>query len=215
MRSRRYGERDVLVDVSDVDAAHLLAAQVRRRPGVLDVVPAARTLLVRCDGEASALAVTRDLAHAAEPVVEGRGATGRTVVIEVVYDGDDLADVASATGLSVDDVVEHHTRATYRAAFAGFAPGFVYLEGLDPALATARRAEPRTRVPAGSVAIAAAMTAVYPRASPGGWNLIGRTPTVMFDLGRERPALVEPGDLVRFVAVAPGSIAGAPRRDPS
>ena len=206
MRSRRYGERDVLVDVTSSRVAQVWGAELREIDGVIDVVPAARSLLVRCVDAATARTLARDLAHATEPAATGpagtgQAGTGRTVTIAVVYDGEDLTAVARTLGMTRQEVIDRHTGATYRAAFAGFAPGFVYLEGLDPALETARRAQPRTRVPAGSVAIAAAMTAVYPRSSPGGWNLLGRTSALMFDLDRERPALVEPGDTVRFEAV--------------
>ncbi|PWD52218.1 allophanate hydrolase subunit 1 [Serinibacter arcticus] len=208
MRSRRYGERDVLVDVASVAAAQALARRLDGAAGVVDVVPAARTLLVRCDGVPSARRWADALATEDEPDVDTDAvpvARPREVEIAVVYDGADLDAVARGAGLSVADVVARHTARPYRAAFAGFAPGFVYLEGLDPVLATPRLAVPRTGVPAGSVAVAAEMTAVYPRSSPGGWNLLGRTDAVMFDLDRERPALIEPGDVVRFVDVGRGS----------
>jgi len=194
----------VLVDVSSVAVAHALATRVAGRAGVLDVVPAARTLLVRCADERVAVEVESELSSRDEPDV-GSTATagsGREVAIEVVYDGEDLPAVAAGAGLTSAEVIARHTGATYTAAFAGFAPGFVYLSGLDPVLATPRLAVPRTRVPAGSVALAADMTAVYPRSSPGGWNLLGRTRAVLFDLARPRPALIEPGDTVRFVAMA-------------
>lgn len=210
MRSRRYGERDVLVDVAGVLAAHALASRTVDLPGVVDVVPAARTLLVRCADEATASALAARLADEEEPAA-GPPAPGREVVVEVVYDGKDLAVVAATAGLTTAEVVARHTGATYRADFTGFAPGFVYLSGLDPVLATPRLATPRTRVPAGAVALAADMTAVYPRSSPGGWNLLGRTDAVLFDLSRPRQALIEPGDTVRFAAVADGGRAGGGR----
>jgi len=125
--------------------------------------------------------------------------TGRTVTIPVVYDGDDLADVARRCGMSVDAVVAAHTSTEFRAAFCGFAPGFAYLVGLPAALHLPRRDSPRTAVPAGSVAIAAEYSAVYPRSSPGGWHLLGRTECAMFDVARDSPAIVVPGDTVRFV----------------
>lgn len=195
----------MLVDVSAVAVAHALAAQVVGLPGVVDVVPAACTLLVRCADAQVALALEADLSSRDAP--EAGAATAgshREIVIEVVYDGADLAVVAAGAGLTPAEVVARHAGATYAAAFAGFAPGFVYLTGLDPVLATPRLAVPRTRVPAGSVALAADMTAVYPRSSPGGWNLLGRTGAVLFDLARPRPALIEPGDTVRFVDVGRG-----------
>jgi len=122
------------------------------------------------------------------------------VEIPVVYDGDDLDDVARATGLEPSDVIARHSGSSFRVDFCGFAPGFGYLRGLDPRLHLPRRATPRTRVPAGSVAIAAEFTAVYPRPSPGGWHLLGSTDRVMFDPDRSPPALFEPGVHVRFVA---------------
>jgi KipI family sensor histidine kinase inhibitor len=115
--------------------------------------------------------------------------------------GPDLESVAAVVGLSPSAVVELHAGGSYRVLFLGFAPGFGYLGGLDPRLATARRATPRERVPAGSVGIAGGQTAVYPLAMPGGWQLIGRTDAVLFDPRRDPPALFRPGATVRFVAV--------------
>ncbi|WP_377323398.1 allophanate hydrolase subunit 1 [Pimelobacter simplex] len=119
----------------------------------------------------------------------------------VVYDGPDLAEVAGQTGLSEAEVVAAHTATPWRVAFGGFAPGFAYLVGGDPRLRVPRRAEPRTTVPAGSVGLAGEFSGVYPRASPGGWQLIGRTDVVLWDLDREPPALLAAGATVRFVAV--------------
>lgn len=115
------------------------------------------------------------------------------------YDGPDLDEVAELTGLSPSEVVAAHTGCVWQAGFVGFAPGFAYLTGGDPRLVVSRRAEPRTCVPAGSVALADEFSAVYPRASPGGWQLIGRTDAVLFDVDRDPPALVPPGARVRFV----------------
>jgi KipI family sensor histidine kinase inhibitor len=117
----------------------------------------------------------------------------------VRYDGDDLADVAVAAGLSVADVIALHSGAEYRVAFCGFMPGFSYLVGLHPRLQLPRRATPRTRVPAGSVAIADAFTGVYPRQSPGGWHLLGYTDLTMWDDRRTPAATLPPGAVVRFV----------------
>lgn len=124
---------------------------------------------------------------------------GRQHEIAVDYDGEDLAAIAAMVGCSIDDVIEMHSSATYRVAFCGFAPGFGYLTGLDPRLHVPRRATPRTKVPAGSVAIASEYTAVYPRSSPGGWHLLGTTPTTMWDVDRTPPSLLQPGDAVRFI----------------
>ena len=125
--------------------------------------------------------------------------SGADVVrIPVVYDGPDLAEVADATGLTTREVVGLHTAATYRVDFCGFAPGFGYLSGLPEALHRPRRQTPRTRVPAGAVAIASHYSAVYPTASPGGWHLLGSTDVSMFDPARTPPALLAPGTRVRF-----------------
>lgn len=126
---------------------------------------------------------------------------GRTIEIPVCYDGDfapDLRDVAESAGISTDDVVRLHSRAKYLVSCVGFAPGFPYLSGLPRALATPRRATPRTRVPAGAVAIGGAQTGIYPQESPGGWNIIGRTPMRLFDATQNPPALLRAGDKVRF-----------------
>jgi KipI family sensor histidine kinase inhibitor len=123
------------------------------------------------------------------------------VEIPVRYDGPDLADVAERTGLTIDDVIERHCTRTYRAYMSGFVPGFVYLGDLDESLVLPRRAVPRVRVPAGSVAIAGAQTAVYPLETPGGWHLIGTTSAVLFDAERDPPALIRAGDTVRFIRV--------------
>lgn len=178
------------------------ALDAAQPPGLLDVVPSYRTILLafdpgQTDGESLA-AVVRQLAaesRAHEP------APGRLVTIPVVYGGPlgpDLADVAAHTGLADDDVWERHAAASYRVACMGFAPGFGFLVGLPPELATPRRATPRTRVPAGSVAIGGAQTGVYPADLPGGWHIIGRTPVTMFEAARPEPFLLRPGDSVRF-----------------
>ena len=120
--------------------------------------------------------------------------------ILVVYDGPDLGPVSVATGLSIDEIVARHTGRLYSVDLLGFVPGFAYLSELDPAIHLPRRPQPRPRVPAGSVAIAGAQTAVYPLDTPGGWHLIGRTDSVMFDPSRDPPALLRAGDIVRFVA---------------
>jgi KipI family sensor histidine kinase inhibitor len=170
-------------------------------PGVLDVVPGAATVLVTHAPDADVAALAPALA-AVEPL-PADPATAPTVRIDVVYDGGDLHDVAALTGLSVAEVVARHQAAEYEVAFCGFAPGFAYLRGLDPALVVPRLATPRTRVPAGSVAVADTWSAVYPRESPGGWRLLGRTDAVLWDLGRPAPALLAPGTRVRFAAVEP------------
>jgi KipI family sensor histidine kinase inhibitor len=202
MRLRTAGECGVLVELDDLAGVHRLAAAVRtaRLPGVVDVVPGYRTVLVTTSGP-GALADVRD-ALPALAVPDLDSPRGRLVEVPVVYDGADLAEVCRLTGLSSADVVARHTAVEYVVAFLGFTPGFPYLVGLDPALHVPRRATPRTAVPAGAVGLAGDQTGVYPTASPGGWQLIGRTDAVLFDPRRDPPALLAPGDRLRFVAAS-------------
>lgn len=176
-------------------AAWALGLRELTLPGVIDVVPAARTVLVRC-ADPESLKHTIARLDAVEPVSTPSDAA--SITIDVRYDGDDLDEVAAAAGLTIDEVIEAHESAEYRVAFCGFAPGFGYLTGLPVALHLPRRASPRTRVPAGAVAIAAEYTAVYPRPSPGGWHLIGSTDHVLFDVERDPPAVMQPGATVQF-----------------
>jgi KipI family sensor histidine kinase inhibitor len=192
------GPTAVLVDEVEDPAGWAAAFGRSGMAGVVDVVPAARTVLVVTDDEPSL-----ESAVAAFEQVEidtTDGATSRHVEIDVVYDGPDLAEVARAVGMTVDDVVASHTGATYIVAFCGFAPGFAYLTGMPPGLHLPRRPTPRTRVPAGSVAIASEYSAVYPTDSPGGWHLLGTSSVDLFDVRRDPPALLTPGTTVRFVA---------------
>ena len=186
-----------LTDLASVLALHqrLIAEPF---PGQLDAVAAAATLLVKFSSRRQAVS-----AHTAVRQLDlGRleRATGNEVTIDVVYDGEDLAEVGRITGLGADGVVAAHTGQVWTAAFGGFAPGFTYLVGEDNRLEVPRRLSPRTAVPAGAVALGGAFSAVYPRQSPGGWQLIGRTAAVLWDLDRESPALVRPGDNVRYKA---------------
>lgn len=193
---RPVGDRALLLECGDDDPAALaVAVRAAELDGVVDVVPAAVTVLVtfdRAEGPAGAVGALLELAPA--PV----GAAGDDVVLPVSYDGPDLAAVAAACGLSVDEVVDRHRSTTYRVSFCGFSPGFAYLVGLDPALHLPRRADPRTRVPAGALAIAGPFTAVYPRPSPGGWHLVGSCPSRLWDPTARPPALLTPGSRVRF-----------------
>ncbi len=179
-----------------------VAHEVRRWPGVREAVVAAANLTVIYDRARTtydALAAQLDEAWQHAGGVEG---AARTVEITVRYghaDGPDLAAVAQACRLTEDEVIRAHCSADYVVAFVGFQPGFAYLEGLDARLHLPRRAQPRTRVPAGSVAIAGSHSAVYPLESPGGWHLIGRTALRMFDPARDPITLLNPGDRVRFV----------------
>ncbi|HEY5820814.1 MAG TPA: allophanate hydrolase subunit 1 [Propionibacteriaceae bacterium] len=193
-----YGERAVLLECVDLDEVlRLLPVVADVVPGVAEVVPGARTLLLRLEGPLTPAARATLLTLVA-PAREVREEP--TVVIEVDYDGADLAEVASLTGLTTDEVVAAHTGQVWTVAFCGFAPGFGYLQGSDDRLAVPRRAVPRTRVPAGAVGLAGSWSGVYPREGPGGWQLIGRTDASMWDLERTPPALLRPGTRVRFQA---------------
>jgi KipI family sensor histidine kinase inhibitor len=166
-----------------------------RPDGVVDLVPGARSLLV-VGGVAAVRAVLADADLTHPPAGEPR-----EVTLDVRYDGEDLSLVASDAGLSTDAVVSLHTGAVYTVAFTGFAPGFGYLTGLPEPLRQPRLASPRTRVPAGSVGLAGEFTGVYPRVSPGGWRLLGHTTATLFDPHADPPALLAPGDRVRFRSV--------------
>jgi KipI family sensor histidine kinase inhibitor len=191
-----YGDAALLLETDDPIA--LGEACRAGLTGVLDVVPAARTVLLLAEPGTDLAGLRRAVEGLDVRPVEGLD-TG-SVEIPVVYDGPDLADVAAATGLSEDEVVAAHTGTPWRVAFGGFAPGFAYLTGGDERLAVPRRETPRTKVPAGSVALAGGYSAVYPRSSPGGWQLIGRSDVVLWDLDRDPPAVLRPGAEVRFVA---------------
>ncbi|TCQ08642.1 KipI family sensor histidine kinase inhibitor [Rhizobium sp. PP-F2F-G36] len=193
----------LLVELADLQETLALFAslEVDPVPGIADMVPAARTLMIRFHPGATtpeALArevATRDLSARIAP-------SDKLVEIPVRYDGEDLADVADLTGLSVEEVVRRHVESEFTVAFCGFAPGFGYLVGGDPALHVPRRQSPRTRIPAGAVALAGAFSGVYPQESPGGWQIIGVTPEKMWDLSRDPPALFQPGYRVRFYDLA-------------
>lgn len=199
-----------MVELDDPEAPAVLraalAADVAVRGAAIDVVPAARTLLVTHEpGATATVREAMERAVAGLGIAARHGAPGESaaplVEVPVVYDGEDLAEVASRVGRTVAEVVAMHAGTEYRVAFCGFAPGFAYLRGLDARLVLPRRATPRPRVPAGSVAIAAEYSAVYPRESPGGWHLIGSTTASMWDVHRDPPALLQPGTRVRFVSV--------------
>ncbi|WP_019631078.1 5-oxoprolinase subunit PxpB [Actinomadura atramentaria] len=197
MRVRRAGDAALLVETGD---PHRLDAAVRAAglPGVVDVVPGERTVLITTDGDPGRLA---DRVAALEPPPR-TAADAPPVEVPVVYDGADLAEVAELTGLSPDEVAERHSAAEYTVAYLGFSPGFGYLTGLPNELRVPRRATPRTSVPAGSVAVAGPYAAVYPSASPGGWRLLGRTGLALWDVTRDPPSLLRPGTRVRFVREA-------------
>ncbi|MBT2534493.1 5-oxoprolinase/urea amidolyase family protein [Arthrobacter sp. ISL-48] len=198
---RPVGTTAVLAELSGLHDVMALQALLLEQPlpGQVDVLAAAETVMVKADSPAAArrmpgLLLGMDLTVQAH-------AEGKLVVIETVYDGEDLAKVGRLTGLGTDGVIAAHSGQVWTVAFAGFAPGFGYMVGENELLHVPRRNSPRTAVPAGAVALAGTYSAVYPRKSPGGWQLIGRTAARMWDLGRKQPALAVPGDRVQFQAV--------------
>lgn len=196
---RRYGRRALLVEPADPAEVLSLLAAARDLPGVVEAVPAARTFLLRfADTRAAAAAASQLPGLEAADAIPPEGGETQPVVLEVRYDGPDLAAVAARTRLAVADVVAAHSGADYVVAFCGFAPGFSYLTGLPPVLHLPRRPDPRPRVPAGSVGVAGEFTGVYPRSSPGGWQLLGRTAATLWDPDAASPALLPPGTRVRF-----------------
>lgn len=202
---RDYGDQALLLVCESTAQVLALAAALRQAqlPGTLDVVPAARTVLIKLADPGYQAPTRRRLEQlridAAEP--GAHRANGAGVVIDVVYDGADLAEVAAHIGMDVAAVIEAHTATPWQVGFGGFAPGFAYLVGGDPRLTVPRRSDPRTAVPAGSVGLAGEFSGIYPRQSPGGWQLIGRTDAVLWDIDRPQPALLEPGMWVRFRAI--------------
>ncbi|APH01388.1 allophanate hydrolase [Janibacter indicus] len=202
MRLMPAGDTALLVELADLDEVLSLYARLDEDlpDGVVDLVPAATTLLLTIDPRVTDV---EGLARRVSGITVGsheRATTGE-VEIPVVYDGADLAEVGRITGLGERGVIEAHTGSPWTVAFCGFAPGFGYMVGGDERLRVPRRDNPRTRVPAGSVAIAGEFASVYPRESPGGWQLIGRTALEVWDIGREPPALLVPGTTVRYVEV--------------
>ncbi|MFD7614770.1 5-oxoprolinase subunit PxpB [Streptomyces sp. NPDC059828] len=224
MRLLPVGDRALLVELGcDAEATALHAELLRRRaagalPAVREIVPAARTVLIDgidgtggihgaggTGGTAARDRLAAELPRwTVPPLTAGSGAV---VEIPVRYDGPDLAEVAAVWGVGPHEVARIHSEAEFRVAFCGFAPGFGYLAGLGERFAVPRRTTPRTSVPAGSVALAGTYTGVYPRSSPGGWQLVGTTDLSLWDPAREPAALLSPGARVRFVPVATGEAA--------
>lgn len=193
------------IDAGTNARVHRLATRLRAVAAdrLIDLVPAYASLAVFFDDAKIDADTLRALIETllADDCIETAASSPRVIEIPVVYGGafgEDLEDAARTLGLSPDALIERHSAALYTVAMIGFAPGFPYLSGLDPALALPRLATPRTRVPAGSVAIGGAQTGLYPRESPGGWRLLGRTPLTLFDPQRTSPSLLAPGDCVRF-----------------
>jgi len=204
MRVLPVNPNTVLVELEDLAQTLGLLASLQAEPvaGIDELIPGARTLLIRFDPLVLARA---DLVEQVgrRPLDLSESRPGERVEIPVHYDGEDLAEVAGLLKLSPDEVVRRHTGSDWFVAFTGFAPGFAYLSGGDPSLGVPRRQSPRTRIPPGAVALAGGFSGVYPKASPGGWQLIGQTFTPMWDLGRDPPALLQPGQRVRFVDAGP------------
>jgi KipI family sensor histidine kinase inhibitor len=203
-----YGDQALLLEFDSTAEVLAWTDAIRNANllGVLDVVPASRTVLLKLARpryqaptrqRLSKLRVSPEALSDATAPTEGRA----DVEIDVVYDGADLDEVARLTGLTADQVVAAHTGTMWRVGFGGFAPGFAYLVGGDPRLEVPRRSEPRTKVPTGSVGLAGEFSGVYPRESPGGWQLIGHTEAVLWDVDRDPPALLTPGMWVQFRAV--------------
>jgi len=203
MNVRPVGARALLVEVDGLAEMRSLYDELLRRrgegrlPTVTDIVPGERTILL--DGIAEPAALVRDVSTWTVPASEAP--TAPLVVVPTIYDGADLADVAERWGVSLDEAVVMHSSVEFEVAFCGFMPGFGYLSGLPAPLHVPRLDTPRPSVPAGSVALAGPYCGVYPRASPGGWRLIGRTEAVLWDAARPDPARFVPGGRVRFEPV--------------
>jgi inhibitor of KinA len=200
-----FGDRIDAVINARVHAAH---NRIQHALPQLETVPAYASILLRFDpfawsdhaGQTPHQAVTQAVLHALQRT-EHNLASPRRIEIPVYYDGEDLAALAQYAQLTIEQVITRHTGGDYQVAMLGFAPGFAYLLGLDPALAMPRRAEPRLRVPAGSVAIGGHQTGIYPKSLPGGWQLIGRTPLRLFDPTAASPSVLRAGDRVNFRAI--------------
>ncbi|WP_345570168.1 allophanate hydrolase subunit 1 [Nonomuraea rosea] len=210
MRVHVYGPSALLVELTDLSEVLGLHAALRRDPpsGLIESVPAARSLLVSFDPAVTTAAITAaDIrARDFEPHVFGEGSgegegegAGPEAVIRVRYDGADLPEVTGLTGLDAEQVIRRHSSCSYVVALIGIAPGFYFLAGGHPALRVPRRRSPRLSVPKGSVALADVFTGVYPRTGPGGWQVIGHTSDELWDLTRRPSALLAPGTRVRFL----------------
>ncbi|HJA62461.1 MAG TPA: urea amidolyase family protein [Candidatus Brevibacterium intestinavium] len=211
--------RHLLVECEDLTATMALhrSLEAAGLPGVVELVPAARTVLISFDPRRTGADSLEEAIRGLERTDSSTG-EAREVTIDVRYDGEDLAEVAELLSVSPAEVIARHQAATWQVAFAGFAPGFGYLAGDDELFDVPRRSSPRTRVPVGAVALAGEFTGVYPRSSPGGWQLIGRTEARLWDLDRQPPALFVPGTIVRFVEAERESVdlgAGAGADDAS
>ncbi|XVU25563.1 5-oxoprolinase subunit B family protein [Actinoplanes sp. CA-054009] len=199
MRLRQVGTSALLIECRDADEVEAWRRELWRRRdrgelAVIDIVPGAGTVLLDGVAPGTASLLSRWAAPDAAPIAEGP-----LVEVPTVFDGEDLADVASLWRVTVDDAIGRLVETDFTVAFSGFAPGFGYLRGLPEEWAVPRLAAPRPRVPAGSVALAGAYGGIYPSASPGGWRLVGRTALELFDVRREEPATLSPGARVKLV----------------
>jgi len=200
-----YGDHALLLQLDSTAAVLALTAALREAdlPGVVDIVPASRTVLIKLESRRYQPGARQRLENLRVTSDDPIAAPGQAdVVIDVVYDGPDLAEVGRATGLGEAGVVTAHTGTPWRVGFSGFSPGFACLVRGEPRLEVPQRGEPRTRVPAGSVGLAGGFCGVYPRKSPGDWQLIGRTDAVLWDIERPNPALLIPGMSVQFREVS-------------
>jgi KipI family sensor histidine kinase inhibitor len=204
-RLRHCGESGVLVVLSSPEqvTAVLAAADLDRLPGVREAVPGAVTVHLDVEESTWSAARLREAITAAlrDPAVPGEGSAAPAVVIPVRYDGPDLDRVAAAAGCSPLAWAQAHAAASYTVAFTGFAPGFAYLAGLPDRLCAPRLDEPRARVPAGALGVGGSWTGIYPRAMPGGWNLVGSSDAALFVAERDPPALLMPGTRVTMSRV--------------
>jgi inhibitor of KinA len=216
MRWTPLGDSAVLLALPRQVAASALAKRIEKaRPhGFIECVPAFDSIAICFDPlQVSPAELMNGLAKMLERSTSSKSLakSGHEIAIPVCYGeafGPDLAEVAALAGLEAGQVIKLHAARRYVVRAIGFMPGFPYLSGLDPRLHTPRRATPRTQIPAGAVGIGGAQTGVYPLASPGGWNLIGRTPIALFrPANSERPTLLQPGDRVRFRAISPEEFA--------
>ncbi len=197
------GDAGLLVELESLDEVLALypALTDLDLAGVVDIAPAGRTILVSIDPDVTELSAVEQAVRSAKPRHVAR-TSSELVEIPVVYDGDDLDEVARLLECDVPELVRRHTCDEWTVAFCGFAPGFAYIAAASGAWQVPRRDTPRTSVPAGSVGLAAEFSGIYPQASPGGWQLIGHTDVTVFDLERDPPALLTPGTPVRFVDVS-------------
>jgi len=197
MRILTASDRTLLVEAADLEEAMRLNLAWDGVPGIVERIPGARTVLVRFDPLRTTARALAEVLSATQVDAEHVPHT-REVTVPVHYDGEDLDEAAVLLGVSAEELVNRHLAADWQVAFSGFAPGFGYVVSGDSLFDVPRRSSPRTRVPAGSVALAGQFTGVYPRESPGGWQLIGHTDAVMWDIDRDPPALLSPGALVKF-----------------